>query len=230
MPQFPHLYKGDQVSSYLLVPCHLEAFTFRPFALKALSPNPAQSSHDIEGSLLRGHLSRGAPSLATALQHILRSKSSSAALTSLSLTGPRRPSHEFLCLARYVPQVAGPAPHPDSPPTGETRCSLPSLQHNKLQLPATPAHYSNKLITSSHGNQGSPQPLVTAKPTSHKPCWFILLPGAGPDCHLPVALCSMWWPPPLGYEPLGLINCCCMFGHLALFRAEGPFVTKAVNR
>lgn len=49
-------------SSWLLSPRGLYLRTLLP------SPNPAQSSQDIRGSLLRRHLSRGAPSLATALQ------------------------------------------------------------------------------------------------------------------------------------------------------------------
>lgn len=39
-----------------------------------------------------------------------------------------------------------------------------SPQPNRLHLPANLQNYSNKLIISSSGNQGSPLPLVTANP------------------------------------------------------------------
>lgn len=49
-----------------------------------------------------------------------------------------------------------------------------------FSVPSSSWNYSNKPITSSCGNQGSPHPLETTKPALHSPSLFIQLPSAAP--------------------------------------------------
>lgn len=49
-----------------------------------------------------------------------------------------------------------------------------------ILVPCSPQNILNKPITSFHGNQGSPHPLDTTKPTSHSSWLFTLFSGATP--------------------------------------------------
>lgn len=69
------------------------------------------------------------------------------------------------------------------------RACLPSS--SRLQTLASPWGYSNAPITSSHGIQGSPHTLGTAKSASHAPCWLVnqlystVQASCGPDSSFP---------------------------------------------
>ncbi|XP_070081705.1 zinc finger protein 30 [Equus caballus] len=67
---------------------------------------------------------------------------------------------------------------PASSRVSQTSCTPLGPRPNGLQLPASPQNYSSKPITSSHGNQRAPCPLVSTKPASHSPCRFTLPPSA----------------------------------------------------
>lgn len=102
----------------------------------------------------------------------------------------------------------------------------PGLQPNGLHSPASPWNYSNKIITSSFKSHGSPHPLATAKPASHRPaCSLYLL------VQLFVLVHDMWCSLP-GCDYMCLIYYfqsylssvrCPLLGHLMLFRA-GKFL------
>ena len=74
---------------------------------------------------------------------------------------------------------------------------------SRLQFPATLQNYSNKPITPSSRNQGSPHPLVTTKLDCHRPYLFTLFPGGCSH----VAPCCVHCPP-LDFEYMGLISGC----------------------
>ncbi|XP_070355631.1 zinc finger protein 30-like [Equus asinus] len=67
---------------------------------------------------------------------------------------------------------------PASSRVSQTSCTPLGPRPNGLQLLTSPQNYSSKPITSSHGNQRAPCPLVSTKPASHSPCRFTLPPSA----------------------------------------------------
>lgn len=83
---------------------------------------------------------------------------------------------------------------------------------------------SNNSVTSSHGTQGPPHPLVTTEPASHGPCLFTLFPSATPGARHGVSC-------PLGCACMWLISCCLshlpslwcrVFSCFILFRVGAP--------
>lgn len=110
---------------------------------------------------------------------------------------------------------ASKVPQPDNPTyhRGQTQFLL-----SLLQFPASLGNYSNKLITSSCGNQGSLHPLDTTKLASHGFCLFTLFPSA--TSKWPYIVCGV--PFSWAVEYIGLIHCCsshlssvkcCVFSH-----------------
>lgn len=98
LPQFPHLYKGDKDSSYLLVPPHLKALTFGSLNLKALSCTHSgctQFSHGIQESLFQCQPSEGHQPRAALLQHCKTSKFKRCLDIIASHRAPKV-NHEFL--------------------------------------------------------------------------------------------------------------------------------------
>ena len=99
----------------------------------------------------------------------------------------------------------------------ESRHSTCLSLNSVLQFLASPWNYSSKPITSSHRNQRSPQPLITAKATEP----HCLLVHSVPKCSLHM-FCVVVCSPLPGCECICLINCfwshlssvrCHVFGH-----------------
>lgn len=98
-------------------------------------------------------------------------KFSSAASTSLTITGPQRPTQSSPAPARYAPSSRK-APHPASSPISQSSCAPPDPY--LIGFSCQPAwSYPIKPITSSVGTR---RPLT--KPASLCPSWFTLLPSA----------------------------------------------------
>lgn len=131
-------------------------------------------------------------------EYIVRPKTSSIILISLRVTGPHRSNHEFSFFCRIC-----------APTTQQERTLIvlvplapqPVAPYSVLNLMISPScwtmNYSNKPITTSYENWGSPWPLVTTKPTSHRPWWFIV-----PECSP-----SWQYPTPSECEYVWLRNC-----------------------
>lgn len=98
-------------------------------------------------------------------------KFSSAATTSLTITGPQRPTQSSPIPARYTPSSRK-APHPASSPISQRSCAPPDP--HVIGCSCQPAwSYPIKPVTSSVGTR---KPLTN--PASHCPSWFTLLPSA----------------------------------------------------
>lgn len=146
-----------KVSSYLLVPSPPQGLYLQ--TLQSLSPTHPNLLMTFREVCSNATYSEGTPLQQQPHNSIIRPTSSSATLTSSSLTGPQRPSHEFLWLTTYATYLAGKDPHPASVPISHTRCTLPSLQPNGFQLPAT-----LKIIQANH--------ILPWKPRVISPCHY----------------------------------------------------------
>lgn len=108
-----------------------------------------------------------------------RPKIPCAVLLSLSLTGPQSRNHEFPYCCQIFP---APLTHPIGKclhiASSSVSCTRSGLQPNGFHLSASLRNYSNKQITSSHGNQKSPHPFVTTKLAFQSPCFLTLLLNA----------------------------------------------------
>lgn len=135
MPQFSHLNKER---SYLLVPSHLKAFTFRCCSLNALSPTHSRLPMAFREVCSDVGFQRGP--VQQPCHSAVRPQSSSAALTSLHLTGPQRSSHEFLWSQRICHPLSRQGP---ALSLSQTR-PIPRSQPNGFHFPE---NYSNELIT-----------------------------------------------------------------------------------
>lgn len=107
------------------------------------------------------------------------------------LQGPKSLAVSSSVFTRYIPPPSEKLSCPASSSISGNSCT-PNPQPNGFHLPASWQNHSNKSITSSHGRQGSPQPLVTIDPAAHIPCWFILFPSTAPTW--PCLVCNVLLP------------------------------------
>lgn len=164
--------------------------------------------------------------------YIVRSEVSSAAMTSPSLKRSQRPNGGFSCFHKYVSQT-----HQERLPTwlhllSAWTAAFHLILNLRASVPASPWNYSDKLITSSPGNQKDPILLLLQN-----------LPLTAPACSL-----SSWVQPPWSCVEcsvllLQTVSICdkllslssvhfgyCVFSHLTLFRIRDSSFISSVWR
>lgn len=134
-------------------------------------------------------------------------------------------------LSSFLPLPREKGSHSASSPVTWTSCTPPGPQHNRLHFPSLPAREITQASPIPPWELGSPHPLATTKPVSHRPCWFTLLSSA--------ALCDparqAIFPPPPQAECVTKCWChlsgvrCFVFGHLRSFRAWDPSFPRRVR-